>query len=365
MRVGVCVQIRSYDQCTDFDACEGRDTVINTPAESVWCQPPADLRSRGGGQRSAPDAGRSLNRRISQCSVTRQGLQARLLAQVANKLAKKTQQPGEALRDDGGAERQRGVMSNENIRLEEAQTRRFLGRIRSAVATAPDSAMQPEDGETVWREKDAIAHSLYSRRLQMVEGEVASLRADKEHLARVIKNLQSTNEQLERDVVHQLPALVNKTFALEHNLLLRGKEAAGLWLEEPADAGKAEPEKAASSAVQGYTFGYTGCHGRDDEARQWAGEVQKLVPQQVPAVCSYVQEVHVEKARKAEPRKDGVSRDTCHTRVLVAGPHRLRAASLAPSRHLAEAEEIVSLCLSLCCCQRERAVECVLNVSGM
>ena len=65
----------------------------------------------------------------------------------------------------------------------------------------------------------------------MVEEELASLRQGKEQLSGVIDQMRATNEELEQDL-RQLPALVNKTFQLENNLLLRGKAAAGVWPKE-------------------------------------------------------------------------------------------------------------------------------------
>ena len=49
---------------------------------------------------------------------------------------------------------------------EEAQTRVFLGRMRAAVATKEEYELKDE-GKRVWQQKDALAHSLYARRLQV------------------------------------------------------------------------------------------------------------------------------------------------------------------------------------------------------
>jgi hypothetical protein len=49
---------------------------------------------------------------------------------------------------------------------EETQTRKFLGRMRAAVAT-DDRVPGPDEGQQIWSDKEAIAHSLYSRRLQV------------------------------------------------------------------------------------------------------------------------------------------------------------------------------------------------------
>ena len=63
--------------------------------------------------------------------------------------------------------------NNENRRgavqsIEESQTQKFLGRIRSAVATASHDYTQGNDsGRQLWRQKESVAHSLYSRRLQV------------------------------------------------------------------------------------------------------------------------------------------------------------------------------------------------------
>jgi predicted transcriptional regulator len=118
----------------------------------------------------------------------------------------------------------------QGIREEEAATRHFLGRLRAATATE-ESFDDPDAGRQIWRDKEAVAHALYSRRLQLVEEELASLRQGKEQLSVVIEQMRATNEELERDL-RQLPALVNKTFQLENNLLLRGKAAAGVWPKE-------------------------------------------------------------------------------------------------------------------------------------
>ena len=58
---------------------------------------------------------------------------------------------------EGGA----GVAS-----VEQQQTQKFLGRMRAAAATEErfDAA---DHGKQAWVQKDAVAHSLYSRRLQV------------------------------------------------------------------------------------------------------------------------------------------------------------------------------------------------------
>jgi hypothetical protein len=49
---------------------------------------------------------------------------------------------------------------------EEKATQKLLGRMRAAVATEA-SFEEPDPGRQVWCEKEAVAHSLYSRRLQV------------------------------------------------------------------------------------------------------------------------------------------------------------------------------------------------------
>jgi hypothetical protein len=373
-------QIKYYDKCTEFRACElGRDTLsqchtlATTRGGKVWIQPHGEERKEEDGR---------LNKRIRQCSVTRQSLQARLLAQVARKLAKKTQDSVNANFLGSGLK----PHTLEKLSLEEEQTRHFLGRIRAAVATAPDSGMTFADGKQVWSEQEAVAHSLYSRRLQMVEAEVASLREDKEHLARVIQHLRSTNQQLERDVIHQLPALVNKAITLENNLLLRGKAAAGQWPEENAkkanpkpgsagtdplllrathhspDEGETDksPEKSKDTAAeraretglsealsQGYAFGYV---AGDDVPPSTSREAQT----QGGGARRSVVEAQIEEESEALKRKDANRKqkkkeeeEAPHHRILVAGTHRLRVNSYAATPALAECEEIVSFCVSV------------------
>ena len=49
---------------------------------------------------------------------------------------------------------------------EEKATQKLLGRMRAAVATEA-SFEDPDPGRQIWCEKEAAAHSLYSRRLQV------------------------------------------------------------------------------------------------------------------------------------------------------------------------------------------------------
>jgi len=382
-------QIQYYDKCTEFRACElGRDTLCHalptTRGGSVWIQPHGEPRSS---HVQGVEADGRLNRRIKQCSVTRQSLQARLLAQVAIKLAKKTPDSVNANFLDSALKPHTLNLADGNNRrpsLEEDQTRRFLGRIRAAVATASDNGMPFADGKQVWSEKEAVAYSLYSRRLQMVEAEVASLREDKEHLARVIQHLRSTNQQLESDVIHQLPALVNKAFTLEHNLLLRGKAAAGQWPEENANkvnpepgsictdplplrathhsAAEGETDKSKDTAAerareaglsrglsQGYTFGYVAGDDvppstlRCEEAQtQGGGARRSMVEPQIEEESETMKRKDVNRKEKKEEEEEAT-----HHRVLVAGTHRLRANSYAATTDSAESEKIVSF-LRLC-----------------
>jgi hypothetical protein len=386
-------QIQYYDKCTEFRACElGRDTLCHTlpttRGGSVWIQPHGEPRSS---HVQGVEADGRLNRRIKQCSVTRQSLQARLLAQVATKLAKKTPDSVNANFHDSALKPKTLNLADGNNRrlsLEEDQIRHFLGRIRAAVATAPDNIMPFADGKQAWSEKEAVAYSLYSRRLQMVEAEVASLREDKEHLARVIQHLRSTNQQLESDVIHQLPALVNKAFTLEHNLLLRGKAAAGQWPEENANkvnpkpgsagtdplplrashhrAGEGETDKSTDKSKdtaaerareaglsrglsQGYTFGYVAgddvppSTSRCEEAQtQGGGARRKMVEAQIEEESESLKRKDVKRKEKEEEEEEAP-----HHRILVAGTHRLRVNSYAATTDSAESEEIVGF-LRLC-----------------
>ena len=224
-------QIARYDRSTDWTVDRSaRATVISVPRDAVWCQPRAAPMSQGRKGPGPPQLSRRqrpegrLNARLKGCGDSKQSLQARLLAQVAMKLQAKADQ---RTSETAAASRDEDRDLSEEKRQEETQTMRFLGRMRAAVAT-DDTLLGPTPGQQLWAEKEASAHALYSRRLTLVEEELASLRAGKQKLAEVIADLKTTNKHLEEEM-QCLPPLINKTFQLENNLLLRGRDAAGVW----------------------------------------------------------------------------------------------------------------------------------------
>ena len=299
-------QIARYDRSTDWTVDRSaRATVISVPRDAVWCQPRAAPMSQGRNgpgpsqlsRRQRPEG--RLNARLKGCGDSKQSLQARLLAQVAIKLqAKADQRTPETTPASRDEDRDR---SKEN-RQEETQTMRFLGRMRAAVAT-DETLLGPSPGQQLWAEKEASAHALYSRRLTLVEEELASLRAGKQKLAEVIADLKTTNKHLEEEM-QCLPPLINKTFQLENNLLLRGRDAAGVW-----------PQKKRLRQQQGAGVQRDACNsGACGGARPGVNDMGGGEPDSVSLQTYTLAELPQEEAP---------------TRLLIAGRHSLRVTAKA------------------------------------
>ena len=90
--------------------------------------------------------------------------------QVANELTRESRTPAESQPQqrllDAGAPG-RAESCNRKRKEEEKMTQKLLGRMRAAIATEEDF-QDPDPGRQIWCEKEAAAHSLYSRRLQVV-----------------------------------------------------------------------------------------------------------------------------------------------------------------------------------------------------
>ena len=133
--------------------------------------------------------------------------------------------------------------------------------------------------------------------------------------------MRATNDLLEQDM-RQLPALVNKTFQLENNLLLRGKAAAGVWPKERFSERMEMEDVGGAQAAARQVIRLLG-GGSDEPVARATGAV---------SIEDDQEEAAFQKRMRAGGR---------HQRLLVAGRYSLRVPSDAGTLLDAQQEDIV------------------------